>query len=134
MKSKGLNVVNSIKNDSKKYDLIYSDQTFEHINDPMETLKLLDESLNSGGYILLNFPSSFRFKSKVKKNYVPKKDEAHPLEHLNLFNRSSINHLIKETNLKLINFKSFNFFNLRSFYKDIKNLIYFDTVLLKKTN
>tara|TARA_B100000787_G_C16194393_1_gene299693 strand:- start:1016 stop:1870 length:855 start_codon:yes stop_codon:yes gene_type:complete len=131
MKSKGLNVVNSIKNDSKKYDLIYSDQTFEHINDPMETLKLLDESLNSGGYILLNFPSSFRFKSKVKKNYVPKKDEAHPLEHLNLFNRSSVNHLIKETNLKLINFKSFN---LRSFYKDIKNLIYFDTVLLKKTN
>ena len=131
MKSKGLNVVNSIKNDSKKYDLIYSDQTFEHINDPMETLKLLDESLNSGGYILLNFPSSFRFKSKVKQNYVPTKDEAHPLEHLNLFNRSSVNHLIKETNLKLINFKSFN---LRSFYKDIKNLIYFDTVLLKKTN
>ena len=45
-----------------------------------------------------------------------------------------MNYLIKETNLKLINFKSFNFFNLRSFYKDIKNLIYFDSVLLKKTN
>ena len=63
---------------------------------------------------------------------MPNKDEAHPLEHLNLFNRSSMNYLIKSTNLKLINFRSLKSLNLRDVYKDIKNLIYFDSVLLKK--
>ena len=132
MRSKGLNVINDIEINKQKYDLIYSDQTFEHINDPKKTLELLSGSLNTGGYILLNFPSSFGFRKKVKKNYIPNKDEAHPLEHLNLFNRSCMNHLIKNTNLKLINFRSLNSLKLRYIYKDIKNLIYFDSVLLKK--
>jgi len=132
MKSKDLNVINTIEKNKPKYDLIYSDQTFEHISDPKETLDLLNSSLNLGGYILLNFPSSFGFKRKVKNNYMPNKDEAHPLEHLNLFNRSSMNYLIKSTNLKLINFRSLKSLNLRDVYKDIKNLIYFDSVLLKK--
>ena len=134
MKSKDLKVIDSIENDSEKYDLIYSDQTFEHINNPKETLDLLNRSLNTNGYIYLNFPSSFGFKKKVRKNYTPKKDEAHPLEHLNLYNRSSMNFLIKDTNLKIINFRSLNTYNLRYLYKDIKNLIYFDSVLLKKAN
>ena len=132
MKSKDLNVINIIEKNKPKYDFIYSDQTFEHISDPKETLELLNGSLNPGGYILLNFPSTFGFKRKVKNNYTPNKDEAHPLEHLNLFNRSSINCLIKNTNLKLINFRSLNSLKLRDMYKDIKNLIYFDSVLLKK--
>ena len=132
MKSKNLHVINIIEKNKPKYDFIYSDQTFEHISDPKETLELLNGSLNLGGYILLNFPSSFGFKKKVKNNYTPNKDEAHPLEHLNLFNRLSMNYLIKNTNLKLINFRSLNSLKLRYVYKDIKNLIYFDSVLLKK--
>ena len=132
MKSKNLHVINIIEKNKPKYDFIYSDQTFEHISDPKETLELINGSLNLGGYILLNFPSSFGFKKKVKNNYTPNKDEAHPLEHLNLFNRLSMNYLIKNTNLKLINFRSLNSLKLRYVYKDIKNLIYFDSVLLKK--
>ena len=127
-------VIDNIHKSTHKYDLIYSDQTFEHIHNPKETLDLLETSLNSGGYILLNFPSSFGFKNKVNKSYTPCKDEAHPLEHLNLFNRSSMKCLIKKTNLRLINFKSFKYFKLKYLYKDIKNLIYFDSVLLKKIN
>jgi len=132
MKNKGLKVISNIEKNYNKYDLIYSDQTFEHINNPKETLELLNLSLNTGGYILLNFPSAFGFKNKVKKNYYPQKDAAHPLEHLNLYNRSSMKFLIKNTNLKIINFRSFNFFNLKYLYKDIKNLLYFDSILLKK--
>jgi|TARA_B110000114_G_scaffold165023_1_gene185042 rubredoxin len=132
MKSKNLNVINVIEKNKPKYDFIYSDQTFEHIGDPKKTLELLNSSLNLGGYILLNFPSSFGFKRKIKNNYIPNKDEAHPLEHLNLFNRSSMNYLIRNTKLKLINFRSLNSLRPRYIYKDIKNLIYFDSVLLKK--
>ena len=58
-----------------------------------------------------------------KNNYTPNKDEAHPLEHLNLFNRSSMNYLIRNTKLKLINFRSLNSLRPRYIYKDIKNLI-----------
>jgi 2-polyprenyl-3-methyl-5-hydroxy-6-metoxy-1,4-benzoquinol methylase len=132
MKNKGLKVIDKIGKNFDKYDLIYSDQTFEHIDNPKETLELLNLSLNVGGYILLNFPSAFLFKTKLKKNYRPQKDVAHPLEHLNIYNRSSIKFLIKNTNLKIVNFRSYHFFNLRYLYKDLINFLYFDSVLLKK--
>lgn len=134
MKNKGLKVIQNIEETFNKFDLIYSDQTFEHINNPKETLELLNLSLNINGYILLNFPSAFGFRNKLKKNYYPHKDVAHPLEHLNIYNRSSIKFLIKDTNLKIINFKSFKFFKLKYLYKDLKNLLYFDSILLKKIN
>jgi 2-polyprenyl-3-methyl-5-hydroxy-6-metoxy-1,4-benzoquinol methylase len=134
MKNKNLNVIRNLKNKLNKYDFIYSDQVFEHISNPKETLELLELSLTKNGYILLNFPSRFGFKSKVSNNYLPKKDAAHPLEHINLFNRSSLKFLIKNTNLKIINFRSLYFFNLKNLYKDLKNIFYFDSVLLKKNN
>lgn len=134
MKNNNLNVIRNLKNKFNKYDFIYSDQVFEHIDNPKQTLELLELSLNRNGYILLNFPSAFCFKSKINNNYLPKKDAAHPLEHINLFNRSSIKFLIKNTNLKIINFRSLYFFNIKNLYKDLKNLFYFDSVLLKKNN
>ena len=95
-----------------------------------------------GGYILLNFPSSFGFKKKVKNNYTPNKDEAHPLEHLNLFNRlkgplndygfllncpikhkwiyNDFNLYNKEIYLKQ-GYKINEFFNLESFQHNIIN-------------
>ena len=132
MKQKGLNVIQNLNKENKKFYFIYSDQTFEHVSNPKEILNLMNLNLNVGGYILLNFPSSLGIKKKLKKNYIPKKDAVHPLEHLNLFNRTCINTLLKKTNLKLINFKSFNSFKIKSFLKDVKNLIYFESILLKK--
>ena len=81
---------------------------------------------------MLNFPSSFNFRAKLNHNYIPNKDAAHPLEHINTFNKKSILKILKQHDLQLINFKWCKEFNLRNIIKDIRNIFYFDNVLIKK--
>ena len=81
---------------------------------------------------MLNFPSSYNFKKNLKKNYIPNKDAAHPLEHINIFNRQSIKKILEQHDLKLINFKWSKEPNLKNILKDFRNLIYFDNILIKK--
>ncbi len=132
MKKKKINVIEDLKESLDQYDFIYSDQTIEHISDPHQIFKSFLPNLKKGGFILLGYPSSFMFKKKLKKSYIPKKDAAHPLEHINIFNRSSMVHLIKQYDLNLINFKSKFNPGFKNFLRDIKNLFYFDNILIRK--
>ena len=132
MREKGINVIEDLKKDKNQYDFIYSDQTIEHIPDPHQIFKEFLPNLKKGGFVLLNYPTSFGFKNQLTKNYIPKKDAAHPLEHLNLFNRKSFNYLNKKYDLELINFRCKFSLSLRSILKDIRNLFYFDNILIKK--
>ena len=132
MKKKGINVIKDFQNIFEQYDLIYSDQTIEHISDPNQIFRTFLPNLKKGGYILLNFPSSFKFKKKLNKFYIPNKDAAHPLEHLNVFNRKALSYLINKYNLTLIDFKSKFDPSVKNFLRDIKNLFYFNNVLIKK--
>ena len=65
-------------------------------------------------------------------NYIPKKDCAHPLEHINIINRNCVKHMIINKNIKIINFKSFYIFSILNFLKDFKNIFLFENVWLKK--
>ena len=132
MKKNKIQIESNFENSNRKYDFIYSEETFEHISDPKETIIKLSTLLKNDGYILLRFPSTFRFKSKLDKNYTPTSDCAHPLEHINLFNKKSFVYMLKDTSLETINFKSKFHFSFGSFLRDLKNLIYFDSVLVKK--
>ena len=134
MKKNQINVISNIENSVKKFDFIYSEETFEHIPNPKETLINLSKNLNNGGFMLLRFPSSFLFKFKLSKKYQPSSDCAHPLEHINLLRKKSFNKMTEDSNLKIINFKSQFSFSITNFLKDIKNIFYFDSVLLKKIN
>ena len=132
MKKKGINVIEDLKKNINQYDFIYSDQTIEHINDPHQIFKEFLPNLKKGGFILLNFPSSFLFRYQLTKNYIPHKDAAHPLEHINIFNRKSFSYLIKSYELNMINFKSKFNPSLKNLLKDLKNWFYFDNILIKK--
>lgn len=132
MKNKGINVIEDLKKDINQYDFIYSDQTLEHISDPHQIFKEFLPNLKKGGFILLNFPTSFLFKYQLTKNYIPHKDAGHPLEHINTFNRKSFNYLIKRYDLNMINFKSKFNPSLKNLLKDLKNFFYFDNILIKK--
>ena len=134
LKKKNINVISNIDSINQKFDFIYSEETFEHIPNPRETLIKLSKILNKNGFILLRFPSSFLFKLKLSKNYKPKKDCAHPLEHINSFNKKSFISMVKNTNLEIIDLKSKFNFSLKNFLKDIKNFAYFNSVLIKKIN
>ncbi len=132
MKKNNINVISNLTNHNIKYDFIYSEETFEHISHPKDTIIDLSKLLTKDGFILLRFPSSFLFKSKLNKNYVPTSDCAHPLEHINIYNKKSFVGMLKNTNLKSIDFKSRFIFSIGVFLRDLKNLIYFDSVLIKK--
>ena len=132
MKKNQISVISKINDFTKKFDFIYSEETFEHINDPKETLLILSKILNDEGFILLRFPSNFLFKSKLNKKYVPRADCAHPLEHINLFKLKSFKEMIKDMNLEVISLKSKYNFSIKNILKDFKNIFYFDSVLIKK--
>lgn len=132
MKQNQIKVISNIDNSSKKFDFIYSEQTFEHISNPQETLISLSKLLNDKGFILLRFPSNFLFKFKLNNKYNPSTDCAHPLEHINLFKKDSFKEMIKDANLQIVNIKSKYNFSLKNILLDLKNYLYFDSVLIKK--
>lgn len=123
------NNLNLIK---KKYDLIFSDQAIEHVSEPYVVMKKLSNLLKDGGYMLHKFPSSFLFKSKLKKNYFPKKDCAHPLEHLNIYNKQCILKMANKLNLKKINLFFLKNIPFRERVSYLKNEILFSSIILKK--
>ena len=134
LKKNKIKIISDISNIEKKFDFIYSEETFEHISNPKETLINLSKILKEDGFIMLRFPSSFLFKFKLNRKYKPSNDCAHPLEHINLLKKKCFKEMIKDSNLEIINFKSKFNFSFKNFFKDIKNFFYFDSVLIKKTN
>jgi hypothetical protein len=113
----------------KNYDLIFSNQALEHVSSPFEIIKKLNNKLNKDGVMYHKFPSSFLFKKKLSKNYEPKKDCAHPLEHINIFNKKSFKKMFEKIKLKKINVENLSFVNKIKF---IKNKILFNQIILKK--
>ena len=133
LKEKGFKICADIRTCKNKFDIIFADQVFEHIPNPAETLKLFIPLLNDNGYIFLKFPSSLMFKNKLKNNYEPKKDCAHPLEHINTFNRKAFTFLTKSLNLKISYVNRHNILNYRKYLKFLKDFFYFDQILIKRS-
>ena len=134
LKKNNIQLISDVINTDIKFDFIYSEETFEHITNPKETLINLSKILKFGGFIMLRFPSSFLFKYRLNNSYKPTNDCAHPLEHINLLKRKSFEKMIMGSDLEIIDFKSKFNFSIRNFLKDIKNILYFDSILIKKTN
>lgn len=134
LKKNNIQLISDVINTDIKFDFIYSEETFEHITYPKETLINLSKILKFGGFIMLRFPSSFLFKYRLNNSYKPTNDCAHPLEHINLLKRKSFEKMIMGSDLEIIDFKSKFNFSIRNFLKDIKNILYFDSILIKKTN
>ena len=72
--------------------------------------------------------------NKLNNKYNPSTDCAHPLEHINLFKKDSFKEMIKDTNLQIVDIKSKYNFSLKNILLDLKNYLYFDSVLIKKIN
>jgi len=96
-----------------KFDLIYSDQTFEHLADPGKVIKSLIGLLNKNGCFFFKVPPGRFFKRKLNENYLAQKDEATPLEHINIFTKDSVQYLANKYKLQKVNL--FKIFELNSF-------------------
>jgi SAM-dependent methyltransferase len=103
-------------NDFKKnsFDLICCFMTMEHVNDPLTLAKEAFVLLRPGGLFIT---VTHDYKSIVNK-ILGKKSPIIDIEHMQIFSQSSMNYLLKSTNYKDIETKSF--FNSYSFYYWIK--------------
>lgn len=83
------------------FDYINTDQVFEHLSDPLYAITKLSKALKINGIIKIFVPNTNRdYLAKLTRNWVPRKDSFHPLEHINCFNRKSLNTLAKNCSLK----------------------------------
>ena len=129
LKKIGIKNYQSIDAISNNYDVIFSNQAIEHISHPLEILSLLKKKLNINGIMFHKFPSSFLLKQQLLNNYIPKKDCAHPLEHINIFNKKCFEKMSQLLVLKKVKIQHLNFKNKVKFYK---NNFLFNQIILRK--
>lgn len=92
-----------IKTNKKSYDLICCFETIEHLFDPANFIKYLNTLLNNSGIIYMTTPNYYGYDfltlgEKYKNFYGP--------NHLNYFNKKSIENLLNNAGFKLIHYKT----------------------------
>lgn len=85
------------------FDFINADQVFEHIPQPLETLKLLVRHLNPGGVVRIAVPDGQGIERELAQaDWHASKNAIHPLEHINCFQHKTLVHLGKQAGLSVI--------------------------------
>lgn len=133
-REKGLEVVQSLAEvGSQKFDFINAEQVFEHIPQPLETLKTLARHLKAGGVIRIAVPDGKGMASELQKpSWKASKSALHPLEHINCFTHQTLKLLGDKAGLDVIpqpvllsrNYKTVARQMAARFYRQ-----FFDTVL-----
>jgi len=111
-KNNAIKVINYETIADEKFDFINTEQVFEHIPNPLETLEYLQKSLKPGGIIKISVPDSKYVKEALGKMdwFIPKATKyslniVAPLEHINAFKNKSIIKMAQKVNLKLVTMK-----------------------------
>jgi hypothetical protein len=104
----GIRVISNLFDTNKKYDLINTEQVFEHVGNPLETLRMLTMHLTPKGLLRVSVPDSSRFlRDHTAGRWRPGKDAMHPLEHINGFEHTSLLRFGKAAGLRPIPFSRF---------------------------
>lgn len=111
----------------KKWDLLTLNHVFEHLTDPIQTLKNLNELLNPKGLLILRFPviDSYAFE-KYKENWV----QFDAPRHLNIFTRKSIKIAVE----KATGFKNVNIYDDSFHFQFTGSDLYIKNLSLSSTN
>jgi SAM-dependent methyltransferase len=90
-----------------QFDVINADQVFEHIPEPLETLRYLRRALKPGGFIKISVPDGRDVKRNLGRlDWAAPAGSAWslnpvaPLEHINCFTRRSLIRMAARANLK----------------------------------
>jgi len=87
----GLDVITELPPPGEHYDVVYANQVFEHLPDPLETLRQLGARLAPGGLIYIRVPDGRGVADTLSwRGWIPELDAIHPLEHINCFIRSTL--------------------------------------------
>ena len=93
-----------------KFDYINAEQVFEHLTEPLETLKYLKQALKPGGIIRINVPAGWDVKRRLDIwNWQLKADDPDalriivaPLQHINCYNYNALSTMGKTAGLRVV--------------------------------
>ncbi len=104
-----IRVLNIDKSAKEEFDFINTEQVFEHIPQPLETLQKLVSLVKPGGLIKISVPDCFRLNEVLKINdWSARKGTKNslnmvaPLEHINSFTFTSLRKMASLAGLKLL--------------------------------
>jgi 2-polyprenyl-3-methyl-5-hydroxy-6-metoxy-1,4-benzoquinol methylase len=90
----------------RRFDFINAEQVFEHLPDPLDTLRMLRSALTPGGMIKISVPDGHDIDRRLAAlDWSAPRDSSHslmpvaPLEHLNCFRRETFVHLAREAGM-----------------------------------
>lgn len=100
----GFRVIDKLDPAAGGFDYIHASQVFEHLPDPLATLRELCASLNPGGVVHLRVPDGRDVARRLRsQGWSPDIDAVHPLEHINCFTRETLLKLAAAAGLKPFN-------------------------------
>lgn len=96
-KANNINVIDDKELHEHRFDIINTEQVFEHLPDPVETLNKLKYSLKPGGLIKISVPNVRNINKRIQEinwkctqHNISKIMPVAPLEHINCFSRKSL--------------------------------------------
>lgn len=112
-RSQGIEVISWNKIPLNRYDFINAEQVFEHLPEPLETLKHLSLGLSEGGLIKISVPDGKNVLQLLRKaDWTATKNSAGslnavaPLEHINCFRHETLVSLARHAGLKVVPMKA----------------------------
>lgn len=106
-KLNGIKVINWDEIPKYRFDFINTEQVFEHIAEPLQTLRHLSSGLNTNGIIKISVPNAYDILRRLKimdwkssKGSRNSLNPVAPLEHINCFRRLSLNKMAIKAGLE----------------------------------
>lgn len=108
--SQGISVLSWDDIADHEFDVINTEQVFEHIAEPLSTLQYLSKALAAGGVLKISVPNGERILDLLKApNWSAPKGSSRslnavaPLEHINCFNHEALVRMGQRASLKIVN-------------------------------
>ncbi len=105
-KANGIAVVDLDEIEGQDFDFINTEQVFEHIPNPLNTLQHLCRSLRPGGMIKISVPTAYDIDRRLRRmDWTAPKHTKYslnpvaPLEHINCFQRTSLVRMAQKAGL-----------------------------------
>lgn len=87
----GLTVIEDLTVVEDEFDFIFANQVFEHLSNPVETLRALCQRLKPTGFVYIRVPDGRGVaRGLAQHGWSPDLAAIHPLEHINCFTRKTL--------------------------------------------
>lgn len=100
----GVSVIDELPDEMASFDCIYANQVFEHLPDPLQSLRDICLQLKPEGIICIRVPDGRGVIASLEQGgWSPELTAIHPLEHINCFTRKTLLGMAARAGLKSFN-------------------------------